>query len=284
MASFDGIGSRDAAPGGASRSGSNLRGGGTTGDLVSNDGCAVQCITSGKAYARGVDALLQVRTATPATIVIQVFDNAGLLGLKPGTTYTAVATATDSNGNTAVGHGSFTTLVRNVEISFPWQASMLFNLVESDGNDPTYAKRIWHDGSWIEEQYENLGVASDPLIPGQPYTLGMFQETMAIDNAEKYLELTLQMQMDNRDCDPCEVIGPPEQPFYGAWEGSGIYWAFSELAGGFPFDLDINPGNAESSHTLHVFPPVPMSPPPLVSDPVYQLEVHAKIVVSYDPI
>lgn len=43
-------------------------------------GCAVQCITCGKAYARGVNARLEVTTDTPAQIALSISGPSGIIG------------------------------------------------------------------------------------------------------------------------------------------------------------------------------------------------------------
>lgn len=98
---------------------------GGPGVIVSNEGCAVQCITSGVAFAVGTGAHLRVTTSTPATIRITVFGDE--LAESPGaavqwghtwphlhhdTIYTALVRAEDADGNVKFASGDFHTLNR----------------------------------------------------------------------------------------------------------------------------------------------------------------------------
>ncbi|MFV0307439.1 MAG: hypothetical protein ACK5OX_06825 [Desertimonas sp.] len=103
---------------------------GAPGNVVSNEGCAVQCIRAGLAYAVGTGANLRVTTAVPATIDITVFGGGEPVSsapgslqfahtwpdLAPGTVYTAMARATDAAGNVAIAAGTFETRQRHVHI------------------------------------------------------------------------------------------------------------------------------------------------------------------------
>jgi hypothetical protein len=118
--------------------------GGTPDQLLSNEGCAVNCITSGLAWAVGVGAYLEVTTSVPAIIRIQVLEatpenqmtweyekhfGATWPELQPTTTYQAVAYAIDGDGNVAIASGAFTTLGRYAEVTLtptaftPWDPS-----------------------------------------------------------------------------------------------------------------------------------------------------------------
>lgn len=104
---------------------------GAPGQLLSNEGCAVNCITSGLAHAVGVGVYLEVTTSVPAFIQIEILDvglkfgppSAQVWGstwahLEPGTTYQAIARAHDAQGNLAVAAGEFTTMTRSARITF----------------------------------------------------------------------------------------------------------------------------------------------------------------------
>ena len=99
--------------------------------LLSNEGCTVNCITSGLMWAVGVGAYLEVTTSVPAFIQIEILDvglkfgppSASIWGatwahLEPGTTYQVIARAHDAQGNMAVASGEFTTFRRAAEITF----------------------------------------------------------------------------------------------------------------------------------------------------------------------
>jgi hypothetical protein len=113
-----GVGDLTGAPGGTNGAHTSID------DLKGGPGCSIQCITSGVAYAHGVDAELVVTTDTPAHIWIMVWnddehyivDSDVLVqsfshlfdDLTPGTTYSAMATAVDAAGYVSDAVGSFT--------------------------------------------------------------------------------------------------------------------------------------------------------------------------------
>jgi hypothetical protein len=112
-------------------------------ELLSNEGCAVNCITSGLMWAVGVGAYLEVTTSVPAFIQIEILDvglkfgppSAKIWGatwahLDPGTTYQAIARAHDAQGNMAVASGEFTTLRRSAEITLTPTVFWFGNLPE----------------------------------------------------------------------------------------------------------------------------------------------------------
>ncbi|WP_116997033.1 hypothetical protein [Desertimonas flava] len=119
-------------------------GDGQIGGLLSNEGCAVNCITAGLAHAVGVGVHLEVTTSVPAFIQIEIVGvglkfgppSALVFGatwahLEPGTTYDAIARAHDAQGNMAVASGTFTTLTRSAEITFTPTVFWF-------GNDPAF--------------------------------------------------------------------------------------------------------------------------------------------------
>jgi hypothetical protein len=111
---------------------------GTYANIKAWAGCAVQCITSGIVHSRGFGAELQVITDTDAVIVIGVTDpgtgvtsyqqstqrvkhfSATFTDLKPETTYTTKAAATDAAGRVSLASGTFTTedVDRTLKITF----------------------------------------------------------------------------------------------------------------------------------------------------------------------
>ena len=114
--------------------------------LGSGQGCKAQCIKSALVWSKGTSAKIRVRTDTAAFIKIRVSDQAPwpatpaphfytvdassfsgalktdwtttLTGLDAGTVYHIVVEAQDANGRTAFRQGTFTTLKRNVLITF----------------------------------------------------------------------------------------------------------------------------------------------------------------------
>lgn len=118
---------------------------GQIGGLLSNEGCAVNCITAGLAHAVGVGVHLEVTTSVPAFIQIEIIDVGLTFGppsalsfgatwahLEPGTTYDAIARAHDAHGNMAVASGSFTTLTRSASITFTPTVFWFGNLPDFD--------------------------------------------------------------------------------------------------------------------------------------------------------
>lgn len=106
---------------------------GGPGALADAPSCAHQCITSGKAFPRGFGAELVVKTSVPTSMFVSVVadldddgdyedahyfwsesdgkeHHATFDHLAPGTTYHAMAAATDADGHTAYAWGTFTTL------------------------------------------------------------------------------------------------------------------------------------------------------------------------------
>lgn len=116
---------------------------GAPGQLLSNEGCAVNCITSGLAHAVGVGVYLEVTTSVPAFIQIEIIDVGLKFGppsattwgatwahLEPGATYQAIARAHDAQGNMAVAVGEFTTFVRSAQVTFTPTVFYFGNLPE----------------------------------------------------------------------------------------------------------------------------------------------------------
>jgi hypothetical protein len=129
---------------------------GAPNQLLSNEGCAVNCITSGLMWAVGVGAYLEVTTSVPAFIQIEILDVGLKFGppstkiwgatwahLEPGTTYQAIARAHDAQGNMAVASGEFTTLRRSAEITFTPTVLWFGNLPDFD----PFGDYLWQLGA-----------------------------------------------------------------------------------------------------------------------------------------
>jgi hypothetical protein len=130
------------------------------GSLITDEGCAVQCITSGLAYAVGTGAYLEVTTSVPAFIQIEVLDVGLKFGppsasewgdtwphLDPDTTYHAIARAHDANGNMAVASGEFTTHIRSASITFEPTVFWFGNVPDFDP---------WQNYDWQNNAYAYL--------------------------------------------------------------------------------------------------------------------------------
>ncbi len=153
---------------------------GAPGQLLSNEGCAVNCITSGLAYAVGVGAYLEVTTSVPAFIQIEILDVGLKFGppsaivwgatwahLESGTTYQAIARAHDAQGNMAVAVGEFTTLTRSARITFTPTVFFFGNLPDFN----PFGDHLWQLGATAylngEPQVGAIGepAANDDILP-----------------------------------------------------------------------------------------------------------------------
>ena len=172
--------------------------GGTPGQLLSNEGCSVQCITGGNAYPVGVGAYLEVTTAVPAFIQIEILDvglrfgppSAKVFGhtwphLEPGTSYEAVARAHDAQGNMAVAAGEFTTRQRQATVTFEPTVFWFGNL---PGFDP-FPDHLWQlnamaylDGE-LEASAAGEPALNDDILPTAA-ALGLTIETGVVDPSE----------------------------------------------------------------------------------------------------
>jgi hypothetical protein len=136
-------------------------------DFKGGPGCSIQCITSGVAHARGVGANLVVKTDTPAKIWIIVWNDDGYHkqvnsdageteyahhfdDLEPDTFYYAMAAAEDGEGYTSHGYGDFTTLTRNVRVSFSQAV-----IHEKPFSGP-FAMTAWLQGQEIADNDNNV--------------------------------------------------------------------------------------------------------------------------------
>jgi hypothetical protein len=256
-------------------------------DKKAGVGCSIQCITSGKAYARGVTSLLRVKTDTPATILIEVWnDNTyfsaesepGVMQfehhfatLLPDTTYQARATAVDSDGYESQGEGEFETLNRNVRITVPEAY-----VTESAFDQSDFYKFIWAEGEWIEAH------EAGPLdLNGNLLDWG--DNVILITDAPRLLEFAVQLAESNTEDDPQEVLALPDEDGPQNWWSSGQVWAYATL---HDSDLDARPANATSwvEHTIYAFLTMGEDGGALPGGYGSQLEFHVPVVleVFYD--
>jgi hypothetical protein len=223
-------------------------------DFKAGVGCSIQCITSGVAYGRGPDALLVVKTDTLARIWIHVTGPNGYErvmnsgadevmefkaffdDLEAGTTYQAWAEAKDTQNYESEAHGKFTTLERNVEISYAFA-----DLIErAYGSDAKFDMDVWLDGSFDEDLDAYNMVA-------EGYTLGLGINSIQLDDVGQYLDFAIQLY---EAPDYCNNVGNIDEVYFGP--GSCSFLSFAELLEG-DNDLDARPADADSwtEWTLH---------------------------------
>lgn len=233
---------------------------GGPGAIVSNEGCAVQCITSGVAFAVGTGAHLRVTTSTPTTMRITVFGAAGVV-TSPGaavqwghtwpdlhhdTIYTALVRAEDANGNVSFASGDFHTLSR--------YARMEMTAISIQAVSPyEHPHLFW----WIDGDQHTVagGDIVAPLTLWEP--LGTAPETV---------ELEFQAALHDHQAN-CNAFDPC----------SGLYGVIV----GESFELDAYPDDAVywTSHQITVSFIPPCTPPSFCDEPLPLVYV-ADVVLS----
>jgi hypothetical protein len=224
---------------------------GAADDFKGGPGCSINCITSGIAYARGVDAELVVHTDTPAMIWIIVWNDDGYHrqfisdhgqtsfsgffdDLEADTFYYAMAVAEDGEGYSSHGYGDFTTLSRNVQVSFTSAT-----IHDSPFGDDDFWMRLWVNGEWANDGSGGY----DP--EGSTLPLGI--QIHSFDDVGQSLDLSVQLSQSDDDADLCEATGPLDGPYIG---GLGCTeYAYATLYDDVN-DLDDRPVGA-SSWTEH---------------------------------
>lgn len=220
-------------------------------DLKGGPGCSIQCITSGVAYARGVGAELVVHTDTSARIWIivwnddgyhEIADSGGLTqsfsllldDLDPGSTYSAMASAEDGAGYASNADGSFTTLERNVEITFGPA-----NVYEAPFTSDDFGVNFWANGAWIDEDIGTVEIDGTTLDHGLP--------PVELHDVDRHLDLAMRVSQSDDAPDICEAVPIEPEPTSGQVECTT--WASALLEDG---DLDDRPESATSwtQHTL----------------------------------
>ena len=214
-------------------------------DFKGGPGCSIQCITSGVAHARGVGANLVVKTDTPAKIWIIVWNDDGYHkqvnsdegetefahhfdDLEPGTFYYAMAAAEDGEGYTSHGYGDFTTLTRNVRVSFSQAV-----IHEKPFSGP-FAMTAWLQGEEIADNDNN--VQEGDIVP-----IGI--QIHELDAVERFLTLEVFLLLFDSSEDLCEAFGDVDEPAIGMHDCYA--WAYAEFQGG-ELDLDDRPAGADS--------------------------------------
>ena len=239
-------------------------------DYKAGPGCMVQCITHGVAYARGVNSELRVWTDTPAQILIWVGSEDGSYtrffssepgkkyfsalfdDLDPHTTYLAMATATDGEGYASQASGDFTTLTRNVELSF-----VLGDLESAPhGNDP-FSWTAWANSktefgapwSWPSAQDDGYLTDLSDLFVDENDQMLFGLQSFTLEDVDRFLGFSILVAQFNNA--PCAWALPLDA--YASGSDTCATWATADL--GFPeWDLDARPQDATSwtEHTHHL--------------------------------
>jgi hypothetical protein len=215
-------------------------------DIKAGPGCSIQCITSGVAYARGPAAELVVKTDTLARIWIHVEGpngyyrvmnsgadeamqfNAYFDDLEAGTTYTAWAVAKDTQNYESEAHGSFTTLVRNIEISY-YQADLIERAFDDSAD---FKLQVWLDGEF-DDDYNAFN------LQAEGYTVPLGINSIELNDVERYLDFAIQLV---EAPDPCNNLNTDVLKF-----GPGYcpFFSYAALLEG-ENDLDARPADATS--------------------------------------
>jgi len=214
-------------------------------------GCAIQCIKTGVAYAKGPGATLVVETDTPAQIVLNVvgpgFAGAAASGpgatkfvkdfleLEANSTYTVNAFATDTAGYTSKASGTFTTLRRFTTADFG-----AFQIAETASCCDNFDFHFKVGDGWLTHLTDlNYGL---PVLPGA--LPGARAAT--VEDAPQWLYLAVQVVQATHEDPACDGEGsnfPLDAPLSGTSGGKcGVTWntAFNTI------DLDLRPPGATS--------------------------------------
>ncbi len=220
------------------------------GSYLGGEGCLIQCITSGLAYARGVDAELFVTTHVPASVILMVLgdDYARVIGsagtgysfsamfddLEAGTTYEVLAIAQDGQGYVSQAYGTFTTYTRHVAVT-----SLQASIISSPYGNDLMSWDLWAEGAWL------TGGVHEPI--GDHLIMGLSE--FDLGTVDQHLDLAVQIQHfeDSGSCgSQVDEDSPPS-----AGEDACHTWATAYLGAGLA-DLDDRPPSATSwtEHTL----------------------------------
>jgi hypothetical protein len=219
-------------------------------DYKAAPGCQIQCITSGIAYARGVDAELVVKTDTAARIWVTVWNNDGYNrmiesgpgsevmqfaayfdDLDPHTFYYAEAAAMDGQGYIAGADGSFETLTRNVEVSFN-SAS----LIDTPFGNDAFTFGVWANGEWLET------TAQGPFEPSGN-VLGLGFNSYDLKDVPDLLSFAVLLAQRDASEDFCQAFDFPTSPSNG--QQSCDVWSTAKNPGALNV-LDHRPVGATS--------------------------------------
>ena len=235
--------------------------------LGSGQGCKAQCIKSALVWSKGTSAKIRVRTDTAAFIKIRVSDKAPwpatpaphfytvdassfsgalktdwtttLTGLDAGTVYHIVVEAQDANGRTAFRQGTFTTLKRNVLITFTH--IKIVSDAEKGANRGEIeflfrANQVWHPE--LHQGIRKLQSGDVLKLPGRGLQL-------LLPDAPRWLELRVQGVEHDWTTSYCSDGVPPFQSL--GFDGDCNQHATAlEM-----FDLDNLPDQGDSLPSLH---------------------------------
>jgi hypothetical protein len=197
-------------------------------------GCAIQCITSGVAYARGAGARLVVTADTYVQFTLNVWNEeenyfatrqsdlpltmswgddlfdvgADFLDLKANTTYQASVQAVDASGYISTASGKFTTLRRFAEVDFG-----SFMLDSYAPEFMTFRYYFGVDGTW-QPQLDEVWQAH--YLPHAPAGV----RSVIVEGAPQWLPLAVQVvQTIPSSDDLCEPDFPKNFPHLSGTSG-----------------------------------------------------------------
>lgn len=215
--------SSDLADAGAGGSSDGQAGPGGPGALKGGAGCSIQCITSGRAYGRGIGAELVLTTDTPAEMWLLVdepgsgYTHYAYSGperstsfhhlfdeLDQGTTYHVTAAAQDIDGEQSVAVGTFTTHRRHARVTF---GGTTVTSHPFDG-DFFFDHRI--DDDWIE----HLSVGHWPHPHNHPLGGTTDVELAGVGATLEVAFHVTQSPGPGEGDDVCEVAPPGGPPSY----------------------------------------------------------------------
>jgi hypothetical protein len=145
-----------------------------------------------------------------------------------------MAAAEDGQGYTSHGYGEFTTLSRNVQVSFSQAV-----IHEKPFSGPIDMK-AWLQGEVIADNANNV-------LEGDTLPIGI--QLADLDDAERFITLEVFLLLFHSGQDLCEAFGEVDEPAIG--QHDCYAWAYAEFQGG-ELDVDDRPNGATSwtQHTI----------------------------------
>jgi len=271
-------GCSEAAQGGGMQGAANFKGG---------PGCAIQCITSGVAYAKGPGARLVVKTDTPARIILNVigpmYSGVGdsgpgattftkdFLDLEANTTYQVNVTAQDSQGHISAASGKFTTLRRFATVDF---GAFPIDEKASCCNDFSFYFNV--DWEWRFEELNHGAPALPAALPGA--------RAVTVLDAPQWLFVAVQVTQNTSSGGVCEGTSlPKDLPHASGWGETCWTWntAFNTV------DLDLRPPGSTSwfeHERLVSLPAFVTFPNEIAYSPLrFTAPVHLKVWYGIEP-
>lgn len=245
---------------------------GQPGGLLSNEGCAVQCVTYGVAYPVGTGAHVKVVTAVPATIRISVFGAAANAtsptsattwghtwpNLNGNTTYVALVKAEDAAGNESFASGEFTTLTRFAQVElYDFQAAAQLPYEH------------FHASVWIDDELHGVFYADDV-------------DPLAIDvgTADAALEVVVEVTLHDHDNDCLVQAANGAPPDDGGGSNCNSVWGVASIVS----ELDIYPAQATywTEHTIDATVSTPLGLVEFDDAPPVPFVAQLRIDVTYE--